>query len=62
MALQHGHDPKHAFVPVVEDAKLEPLAYALLEPGRNAGHHAICDGCDKVWNALFEKEKSSNII
>lgn len=55
MALRHGHDPKHAFAPVVEDAKLEPLAYELLEPGRNAGHHAICDGCDKVCSAIFSK-------
>lgn len=46
--MKHGHHPKHAFAPAVEDMYLEPLAQALLAPGRNAGHHAICDGCDKV--------------
>lgn len=53
--LQHGHDPKHAFAPAVEDASLDPLAYALLQPGRNAGHHAICDGCDKYVYGVRHK-------
>jgi next-to-BRCA1 protein 1 len=55
IALQHGHDPKHAFAPAVEDASLDPLAYKLLEPGRNAGHHAICDGCDKYIYGVRHK-------
>ena len=46
--LEHGHHPKHAFAPAVEDANLDLVAKALLAPGRNARHHAVCDGCDKV--------------
>ena len=45
---KHGHHPKHGFTPAVEDTVLEPIAQALLAPGRNSGHNAICDGCDKV--------------
>jgi hypothetical protein len=45
---KHGHHPKHGFTPAVEDTNLEPIAQALLAPGRNSGHNAICDGCDKV--------------
>lgn len=44
----HGHHPKHAFEAAVEDASLDMLSRALLAPGRNIGHNAICDGCDKV--------------
>jgi next-to-BRCA1 protein 1 len=52
VAADHGHHPKHAFAPAVEDAQLEPIAQALLAPGRNTGHNAVCDGCDKVFLLL----------
>jgi next-to-BRCA1 protein 1 len=45
----HGHHPKHAFTPAVEDTTLNLVAQALLAPGRNVGHNAICDGCEKVF-------------
>jgi next-to-BRCA1 protein 1 len=45
---KHGHHPKHGFTPAVEDTNLDTVAQALLAPGRNNGHNAICDGCDKV--------------
>lgn len=48
VGMEHGHHPKHAFEPAVEDANLDTVAKTLLAPGRNVGHHAICDGCDKV--------------
>lgn len=53
--LQHGHDPKHGFAPAVEAAVLDPLAHALLQPGRNAGHHAICDNCNKYIYGVRHK-------
>jgi hypothetical protein len=45
-------------VPAVENSNLEDshlgiVAKTLLAPGRNVGHNAICDGCDKVYSALF---------
>jgi next-to-BRCA1 protein 1 len=46
--MEHGHDPKHAFEPAVEGTRLGLVAETLLAPGRNVGHNAICDGCDKV--------------
>jgi hypothetical protein len=46
--VEHGHNPKHGFIPAVADADLDIVAEALLAPGRNTGHNAICDGCDKV--------------
>jgi next-to-BRCA1 protein 1 len=46
--LKHGHSPKHAFAPAVDSVPLDPLAEALLHPGRNVRHNAVCDGCDKV--------------
>lgn len=48
VGMEHGHHPKHAFEPAVEDTHLNIIAEALLAPGRNVGHNAICDGCDKV--------------
>ncbi|KAG0651986.1 ZZ-type zinc finger-containing [Hyphodiscus hymeniophilus] len=51
----HGHHPKHGFTPVVEDTVLEPIAQALLAPGRNSGHNAICDGCDKYIYGVRHK-------
>jgi len=48
VGLEHGHHPKHAFAPAVEDSHLATIAQKLLAPGRNVGHDAVCDGCDKV--------------
>ncbi|KAH8602161.1 hypothetical protein B0O99DRAFT_588380 [Bisporella sp. PMI_857] len=52
---KHGHHPKHAFLPAVEDADLGLAAKALLDPGRNVGHNAICDGCDKYIYGVRNK-------
>lgn len=43
----HGHDPSHEFKPASDDIKLTSHEQALLAPGRNFRHFAICDGCDK---------------
>lgn len=48
VANDHGHHPKHALAPAVEGAALHGVAKALLAPGRNLAHNAICDGCEKV--------------
>jgi next to BRCA1 gene 1 protein len=48
--MKHGHHPKHAFEPAVEETQLDFKAMTLLAPGRNVGHNAICDGCDKVYS------------
>ncbi|KFY37438.1 hypothetical protein V494_04755 [Pseudogymnoascus sp. VKM F-4513 (FW-928)] len=53
--VQHGHNPKHTFAPAVADAKLEALTKALLNPGRNVSHQAICDGCDKYIYGVRHK-------
>jgi next-to-BRCA1 protein 1 len=55
VALKHGHDPKHAFIPAVEGAELSVVAQALLAPGRNQSHNAICDGCDKYIYGVRHK-------
>ncbi|TVY59698.1 NBR1-like protein [Lachnellula suecica] len=55
VAMEHGHHPKHAFSPAVEDANLDVVAQALLAPGRNTGHNAICDGCDKYIYGVRHK-------
>jgi next-to-BRCA1 protein 1 len=52
---KHGHHPKHGFTPAVKDTVLEPIAQALLAPGRNSGHNAICDGCDKYIYGVRHK-------
>ncbi|OBT92409.1 hypothetical protein VE01_09271 [Pseudogymnoascus verrucosus] len=53
--VQHGHNPKHTFAPAAADAKLESLTKALLNPGRNVSHQAICDGCDKYIYGVRHK-------
>jgi next-to-BRCA1 protein 1 len=53
VGMEHGHHPKHAFEPAVEDSSLDLIAQALLAPGRNTSHNAICDGCDKVSLSLY---------
>ncbi|KAH7350789.1 putative next to BRCA1 gene 1 protein [Rhexocercosporidium sp. MPI-PUGE-AT-0058] len=55
VSLEHGHHPKHAFEPAVEDTTLDLVAQALLSPGRNTGHNAICDGCDKYIYGVRHK-------
>ncbi|KAI9784273.1 MAG: hypothetical protein M1839_002334 [Geoglossum umbratile] len=45
--MKHGHHPRHDFRPATVDVKLDGLSKALLSPGRNLQHYAICDGCDK---------------
>lgn len=52
---KHGHHPKHAFIPAVEDTDLDVLSQALLGAGRNVGHNAICDGCDKFIYGVRNK-------
>lgn len=52
---EHGHHPKHAFEPAVEDTNLDVVAQTLLAPGRNIGHNAICDGCDKYIYGVRHK-------
>jgi len=48
VANEHGHHPMHAFAPAIQGAELSGVAKALLTPGRNLAHNAICDGCDQV--------------
>ncbi|KAH0542040.1 hypothetical protein FGG08_003504 [Glutinoglossum americanum] len=47
VSMKHGHHPRHDFKPATDDVKLDGLSKALLSPGRNLHHYAICDGCDK---------------
>lgn len=39
----------------MEGATLPPLTQALLNPGRNVSHQAICDGCDKYIYGVRHK-------
>ncbi|TVY28460.1 Next to BRCA1 gene 1 protein [Lachnellula hyalina] len=55
VGLEHGHHPKHAFAPAVEDSHLATIAQKLLAPGRNVGHDAVCDGCDKYIYGVRHK-------
>lgn len=55
VSQKHGHHPMHAFMTAVEDAKLDMAAQTLLKPGRNIGHNAICDGCDKYIYGVRNK-------
>ncbi|KAL3424571.1 hypothetical protein PVAG01_03852 [Phlyctema vagabunda] len=55
VSLEHGHNPKHAFVPAVDDAALDIMATVLLAPGRNRSHNAVCDGCDKYIYGVRHK-------
>ncbi|KAL1874411.1 hypothetical protein VTK73DRAFT_337 [Phialemonium thermophilum] len=52
---QHGHNPKHAFVPVVDGTALAPEVSRRLAPGRNAYHHAICDQCNSNIRGVRHK-------
>jgi next-to-BRCA1 protein 1 len=55
IGMEHGHHPNHAFEPAVEDTNLDLIAKTLLAPGRNVGHNAICDGCDKYIYGVRHK-------
>lgn len=52
---QHGHHPKHGFVPAVEDADFELEVTRRLAPGRCEVHNAICDGCDQPIRGVRHK-------
>jgi next-to-BRCA1 protein 1 len=52
---RHGHHPKHAFVPVVEGAALDPEVARRLAAGRGEAHNALCDGCDKFIKGVRHK-------
>ncbi|KAG9243258.1 putative next to BRCA1 gene 1 protein [Calycina marina] len=54
-AGKHGHHPKHSFLPTVATVELDTVANAMLGPGRNVGHNAICDGCDKYIHGVRNK-------
>lgn len=54
-AVEHGHNPKHAFVPATKETNLDFVARTLLAPGRNASHNALCDGCDKFIYGIRHK-------
>jgi next-to-BRCA1 protein 1 len=43
----HGHHPGHEFQAAVENMTLTARSEALLKPGRDQRHAAICDGCDE---------------
>ncbi|SPN97478.1 related to ZZ type zinc finger domain protein [Cephalotrichum gorgonifer] len=51
----HGHHPKHAFVPAVPDAQVDDHISAKLGAGRNQTHDAICDTCDKFIRGIRHK-------
>lgn len=44
----HGHHPKHAFVPAVSNSHVDDIVSSKLGAGRNKAHNAICDKCDNV--------------
>lgn len=61
---KHGHHPAHGFAPAVPTAKLSAVEEALLTPGRNVFHNALCDGCEKVnmSNLLYSGSVATNVI
>lgn len=42
----HGHHPRHGFVPAAEGSVVPEHIRVRLAPGRNQLHNALCDGCD----------------
>ena len=51
----HGHHPKHGFIPAEKGAMLDVRVREQLPPGRNQKHNAICDGCDKFVTGIRHK-------
>lgn len=51
----HGHTPKHAFLPAVAGSYVPNHIKIRLAPGRNQMHNAICDGCDKYVTGVRHK-------
>ncbi|KAH6633651.1 hypothetical protein C7974DRAFT_453069 [Boeremia exigua] len=54
-ANKHGHHPGHAFKGATSETPLSALSNALCNPGRNARHNAVCDGCDKFIYGVRHK-------
>jgi next-to-BRCA1 protein 1 len=54
-ANKHGHHPGHAFKGATTETSLSALGNALCNPGRNARHNAVCDGCDKFIYGVRHK-------
>lgn len=54
-ANKHGHHPGHAFEAATSETSLSALGNALCNPGRNARHNAVCDGCDKFIYGVRHK-------
>lgn len=54
-ANKHGHHPGHAFEGATSETSLSALGSALCNPGRNARHNAVCDGCDKFIYGVRHK-------
>ncbi|KAF3006645.1 hypothetical protein E8E13_008062 [Curvularia kusanoi] len=52
---KHGHHPGHAFKAATSETSLSALGNALCNPGRNARHNAVCDGCDKFIYGVRHK-------
>ncbi|KAJ4361685.1 hypothetical protein N0V95_001669 [Ascochyta clinopodiicola] len=52
---RHGHHPGHAFKGATLETSLSALGNALCNPGRNARHSAVCDGCDKFIYGVRHK-------
>lgn len=52
---KHGHHPAHGLKPATEKTMLTMSAEAMLAPGRNVRHHALCDGCDKTIYGIRHK-------
>jgi next-to-BRCA1 protein 1 len=52
---KHGHHPGHAFKGATIETSLSALGNALCNPGRNARHNAVCDGCDKFIYGVRHK-------
>ena len=52
---KHGHHPGHAFQGATSETSLSALGNALCNPGRNARHNAVCDGCDKFIYGVRHK-------
>ncbi|OAA68693.1 zz type zinc finger domain containing protein [Niveomyces insectorum RCEF 264] len=52
---EHGHHPKHPFVPAVEGAELPWSVTHRLAAGRGERHNAVCDGCETFITGIRHK-------